>query len=121
MLCSEIMYTEIKCKKCRKIIINASQCSNILINAHHEPLTVSEAECYTILEQNVVFLTEDSVPKWIKQKIEEAEWSKGRINCVNCESRLGGFDFISGTKCQCEKNVVPSIHLIKSKIDLLRT
>lgn len=115
------MYSEVKCKKCRKTIINVLQYHDLLINAHHQPLSACKSECYTITEQNVVFLTEDTLPEWIMQKVQEAEWSKGRLNCTYCESRLGGFDFISGSKCQCAKNVLPAVHLIKSKVDLLRT
>lgn len=115
------MYCEVKCKKCRKTIINSSECSDLLINAHHEPLSASESDCYTVAEQNVVFLTEDTLPEWIMGKVQEAEWSKGRLNCLHCDSRLGGFDFVSGSKCHCTKNVMPAVHLIKSKVDLLKT
>ena len=39
----------------------------------------------------------------------KAGWTKGRLNCPNCQSRLGGFDFVSGADYP--------VHLIKSKID----
>ena len=41
--------------------------------------------------------------------ITQAGWTKGRLNCPNCQSRLGGFDFVSGADYP--------VHLIKSKID----
>merc|ERR1712020_605809 len=49
------------------------------------------------------------MPDWILQKVEEAGWTKGRLNCPQCQSRLGGFDFISGADYP--------VHLIKSKVD----
>ena len=36
-------------------------------------------------------------------------WTKGRLNCPNCQSRIGGFDFVSGADYP--------VHLIKSKVD----
>lgn len=115
------MYTQVKCKKCRKVIIDKTQSVNLFLNAHNLPLDNTESDCPTIAEQKVVFLAEDALPEWIMQKVQEVEWSKARLNCQQCDSRLGGFDFISGNKCECLRNVLPAVHLIKSKVDLLKT
>lgn len=114
------MYNQAKCKKCRRTVLDLGQCPNLFLNAHNKSLDISQDDCRTVVDQNVVFLAEDSLPEWIMQKIREAEWSKGRLNCETCDSRLGGFDFISGNKCECQNNVLPPVHLIKSKVDLSR-
>lgn len=114
------MYTQAKCKKCRKIIVEKNQSSKVFLNAHSEPLNDSETDCPTIADQKVVFLAEEALPEWIMLKIQEAEWCKGRLNCEKCDFRVGGFDFISGSKCGCTKSVLPAVHLIKSKVDLTR-
>lgn len=113
------MYSAVKCKKCRKILVGKTECANLFRNAHNKPLDTSETDCHTIADQNVVFLSEDNLPEWIMQRIQEANWSKGRLNCEQCDLRVGAFDFISGSKCQCLENVLPAVHLIKSKVDLL--
>lgn len=115
------MYNQIKCKKCRNIILNTLECADCLVSAHHQPVNGSVNECHTNEVQSMVFLAEDSLPEWVRKKVEEAQWSKGRLNCVNCDSRIGGFDFISGNKCQCSKeSILPAVHLIKSKVDLVK-
>lgn len=115
------MYTQAKCKKCRKTLLDYPQCSTLFLNAHNQPLGVSQDECLTVANENVIFLREESLPTWIMQKIQEAEWSKGRLNCEHCDSRLGAFDFVSGIKCECSGHVLPPVHLIKSKVDLLKS
>lgn len=115
------MFINVKCKKCRNTIINTLQCPNLLINAHHEPINITNNECHTISNENLIFLTEDLLPDWVMQKIQEAEWSKGKLNCTNCDSKIGGFDFISGIRCECTGNTLPPVHLVKSKVDLVKS
>ncbi|KAJ8933210.1 hypothetical protein NQ314_014157 [Rhamnusium bicolor] len=113
------MYREIKCKNCRKVLFHEMQCKHLFINAHHVPLTRSSDGCATT-EQNNLFLNEEYLPDWITIRIETEKWSKGRLNCPYCDSRVGGFDFVSGAKCTCSIYVLPSIHIIKSKVDLMK-
>lgn len=115
------MPTEVKCKMCRKTIISTSEYPDLLVNAHQQPLHAVGEECDTVAEKNLLFLIEDTLPEWILQKVQEVEWSKGKLNCMYCDSRLGGFNFISRSKCQCLKNIVPAVHLIRSKVDVLVT
>lgn len=110
------MYKDIKCKNCRKNVL--SNPSFVDIENH----TTDEINsCEPCVSDSLLFISEDSLPEKIKNKIEDANWTKGRINCENCGTRLGGFDFISGTKCSCTSNVsLPPVHFIKSKLDLIK-
>lgn len=116
------MYKEIKCKGCRKQIVE-NPLENRLIDAHHTIIPsndTSESECSSIQEDHNIFLKEDLLPEWIKNRIEAEEWSKGRLNCFHCETRIGAFNFINSTKCDCGKHLLPPVHLIKSKVDLIK-
>lgn len=111
------MYLGMKCKKCRNPIFSEQECASLFLNAHNAILTsTNEDECNV---ENVIFLNEDYVPSWIKERIEAENWSKGRINCLQCDSRIGAFNFISGQKCNCSNFVLPFVHIIKSKVDLI--
>ncbi|CAH2000222.1 unnamed protein product [Acanthoscelides obtectus] len=116
------MYSEVKCKKCRKTLFHLQQ-KNFLLNAHHENLSKNTSEmedtCDTVRDENMVHLDENFLPHWISLKIEAEQWSKGRINCPYCDSRIGNFDFVSGSRCECSNSYLPPVHLIKSKIDLV--
>ncbi|KAF4518437.1 hypothetical protein B566_EDAN002090 [Ephemera danica] len=48
---------------------------------------------------------------------EISGWTKGRLNCPQCQARVGGFDFVSGARCPCS-GALPSVHVIRSKADL---
>lgn len=114
------MYCVIKCKKCRKPISDGAQTKELFLNAHSSPLGSSPEECASIQEENNIFLSEEFLPQWIILRIESERWSKGRLNCPSCDSRIGGFDFVSGQKCGCSSHVLPPVHIIKSKVDLLK-
>ncbi|KAG5896773.1 hypothetical protein JTB14_008349 [Gonioctena quinquepunctata] len=114
------MFKEVKCKKCRRTLLTSEQTENLL-NAHNEPLTEISDICETVNVESNVFLNEEHLPDWITLRIEASEWSRGRINCPHCDSRIGAFDYVSGQKCNCSNNVLPPIHIIKSKVDLIRS
>lgn len=110
----------IKCRSCRLILLDSTNTKESLFVCAHNtpcnPFNKSEKDC----DENMIFLNEDSLPNWIQEIIEKHEWSKGRLNCLNCNSRIGSFDFVSGMKCFCDSNVLPPVHLIKSKLDLIK-
>lgn len=114
------MYKDLKCRKCRKSIFDKDQLNNLLLNAHNLPLSAKPDICDTVNEELKIFLKEENIPGWIKPFLEAGEWSKGRINCQYCDSKIGGFDFISGSKCSCYNNVLPSVYIIKSKVDVMK-
>ena len=37
-------------------------------------------------------------------------WTKGKLNCPNCQAKIGGFDFVAGAQYP--------VHIVKSKVDL---
>ncbi|XP_057667232.1 E3 ubiquitin-protein ligase RNF180-like [Diorhabda carinulata] len=114
------MFQEIKCKKCRHTLFNQDTIkNNLILNAHGETTENSNA-CQVIPEEKNIFLNEDCLPSWVKNKIEVEEWSKGRIYCPKCDSRIGAFDYVSGQKCNCLNNLLPPVHIIKSKIDIVK-
>lgn len=112
--------TLIKCRKCRTVITTIS--SHNLLNAHSELFfngaTDAETNCPSIIERTEVYLKEDAIEQWIQNEIEKSGWTKGKLKCVKCSSNVGSFDYISGQKCDCQYFNQPSVHFIKSKIDL---
>jgi len=60
-------------------------------------------------DHNLWTLNQDDLPDWIQLAIDESGWTKGRINCPNCQCRIGAFDFVGGSE--------NPVHLIKSKVD----
>lgn len=112
------MYKNVKCRKCRQVLFGKDECSKIS-NAHNWNVEDS-TPCASITEEKLVFLNEDHLPEWVKSVIEAEQWSKGKLNCFHCNYRIGSFDFVSGMKCDCASFILPSVHLIKSKIDIIK-
>lgn len=105
------MINTIKCKKCRILLCHNTQFVNI-----HD-LTDGK-DCATITEQKLLFINEEAVPEWILSVIKENNWTKGKLHCTDCNTRIGAFDFISGSKCACDNYTLPAIYLIVSKVDV---
>lgn len=101
----------IKCHKCRFILLDdLSLVSNDLS-------TCGSQDCESYNINKCVYLNEEKLPCWIKIRIENEQWTKGRFNCEKCGCRVGAFDYISGRKCDCGKTVLPPVHFIASQID----
>ncbi|CAH2267207.1 jg2935 [Pararge aegeria aegeria] len=80
----------VKCHKCRQVLLsdlsatyNKSRCKDT---------------CSSYNRNNFIYLLEDHLPAWIKVKIEEEQWTKGKLHCENCGCKVGTFDFVSGRK-----------------------
>lgn len=116
---SENQSVTIKCRKCRTILSKGS--SEHLLNAHNEPYS-NESDvtsyCPSVYGRSEIFLTEDGLQPWIKDEIEKSEWTKGKLKCVKCQSNIGSFDFVTCQKCECNRFNQPSVHFIKSKVDV---
>lgn len=69
-----------------------------------------ESKGTTEATTDLYLIKDDALPEWISDRIEEASWTKGRLNCPKCQCRVGGFDFVGGSG--------HPVHLIKSKVDL---
>lgn len=107
------MVESVKCRKCRKDLIDSL--ANV---SSFETEKSCEEGCRTFSEGTLLFLNEEALPEWIKTNVEAEAWMKGKLNCNNCKTRVGGFDFVSGLRCNCRKMVLPTVHLIRSKIDV---
>ncbi|XP_043919795.1 E3 ubiquitin-protein ligase RNF180 [Protopterus annectens] len=55
------------------------------------------------------------IPDWIEREIQKAQWISGKLNCMHCGARLGGFNFVSSIVCSCGLSV--TVHLCKSRTD----
>lgn len=107
-----------KCRKCRLGLLSQES----LLTCHNSPLTKSPIEdqsttCATLT--TVLFVDEQKVQDWMRQQIDEANWTKGRITCPGnrCGARIGSFNFVGGVYCACSKNELPPIQIIRSKVD----
>lgn len=97
----------IKCHKCRHILTDANVTNTV----------GCPAACTSYDIKQFIYLLEEKLPNWIKLKIEEEQWTKGKLHCVNCGSKVGSFDFVSGRKCECGTTVLPSVHFVTSQVD----
>ncbi|KAK7865234.1 hypothetical protein R5R35_012361 [Gryllus longicercus] len=103
----------LKCRKCRKIVLEPPQ---IVVSAHGK-IVNDEEECLSVLQNSLWYLLDDTVPKWISLAVEKDNWTRGKLSCPHCKARLGSFDFVSGSKCHCQKYILPSVHIVKEKVD----
>uniref|UniRef100_A0A8C2X1V7 Ring finger protein 180b n=1 Tax=Cyclopterus lumpus TaxID=8103 RepID=A0A8C2X1V7_CYCLU len=93
--------TMLRCRKCRKGIINSTCLSMV---------DESSAAVCSIWHVNV-----DALPEWILTSVHQAQWTAGKLNCQHCGARLGGFNFIKSSKCPCGRDA--TVHLNKSRMD----
>lgn len=100
----------IKCHKCRQILFEDT-C--IVDNS----LTCDPKTCDSYNIKRFIYISEEKAPDWIKEKIENEQWTKGKLYCEKCHNRIGSFDYISGRKCECGTSVLPPIHLVTSHVD----
>lgn len=111
---------QIKCRKCRTTIMKVSV--DNLLDAHSDKfennLAQIQSDCPTITGRTEIYLNEDALEKWIQDEIEKSEWTKGKLKCIKCTANVGSFDFVAGLKCECKQFNQPSVHFIRSKIDL---
>ncbi|XP_046740701.1 E3 ubiquitin-protein ligase RNF180-like [Diprion similis] len=110
--------TEVKCKRCRKVLFTEE--ATPLLTAHSEVRTgPTHSRCGSGAPEYCLYISEESVPEWIKDAIDKEFWIKGKIHCPHCHSRLGSFDFVNQTKCDCGDCLPPPIRIIHCKVDRL--
>ncbi|KAK3596700.1 hypothetical protein CHS0354_038037 [Potamilus streckersoni] len=68
-------------------------------------------------ENSVWFIDLETSPSWIQNLVTKAKWMKGKLVCPKCQGRLGSFDFIKTLKCPCLNHKLPSIHILKARVD----
>lgn len=109
----------IKCRQCRTILTKTSE--STLLNAHNEICSAdfdAKSNCPSVYSRSEIYLHEDGLEKWIQEEVEKSEWTKAKLKCTKCQSNIGSFDFHSGQKCECRQFNQPSVHFIRSKVDV---
>lgn len=101
----------VKCHKCRQVLLDCLK-RGILNKLPCDPTT-----CQSYDLNKFIYLLEDKLPDWTQEVIEKEEWTKGKLHCPKCTSKVGSFDFISGRKCECGNSQLPAVHFISSQID----
>ena len=48
----------------------------------------------------------------------QSGYTKGKILCHQCGNKLGGFDFVSGTKCECFQVALPPVWISRNRVDI---
>lgn len=130
--------TVYRCKKCRRIVANAS---NILPHSPKEKQiwrhVSKKGNDKTPLPKQIRNL---QMPEAAAKQPEEAKttvevcnktyfieplaWMpdithnvEGKLNCPKCNSKLGSFSWISGCQCPCGSKIAPAFYLVPSKVD----
>lgn len=119
-----------RCKKCRRVIANAS---NVLPHMPKEKQIwrhVSGKGQDKNLKQKKSIEKEkskDDEPKEYCSKIyfvEPLAWMpdimynvEGKLNCPKCATKLGSFSWVSGCQCPCGSKIAPAFYLVPSKVD----
>jgi len=62
---------------------------------------------------NVLNICDENLPQWINDAVEEGSWTKGKLSCPSCGSRVGGFDYVT-------RSSLP-VYIVRSKVDLKLT
>lgn len=139
--------TVYRCKKCRRVVANAS---NILPHKPKEKQIWRHVSCKQRdkisrqikdlektdnhddagvavtkkLANEEVTVTSLEVPCNKTYFLEPLAWMpdilhscEGKLNCPKCNSKLGSFSWISGCQCPCGSKIAPAFYLIPSKVD----
>ncbi|KAJ1521258.1 hypothetical protein ONE63_002941 [Megalurothrips usitatus] len=114
------MAVVLQCGKCRHELIRETPTHSAVLTAHGEESQADPkpdgSKCSDVCQSSHWFLKDTAAP-WISDLISKAEWTKGKLNCPNCDARIGSFDFVSTSKCACRSHVLPAVHFVKSKVD----
>jgi E3 ubiquitin-protein ligase RNF180 len=110
-----------KCGNCRHLLtlpveIVSDQHGQLMRD--QDELKPSEADPECPDERYFIVESQMNQAVWISEQVEIGQWLKGKINCpYGCGAKLGSFNFVVAQKCACQKQLVSSIHLIKSRVD----
>ena len=48
----------------------------------------------------------------------QSSYRKGKICCPKCSCKVGAFDFITPSKCDCGKHVQPPVWIVRNRVDV---
>ncbi|XP_043489154.1 E3 ubiquitin-protein ligase RNF180-like [Polistes fuscatus] len=109
---------EIRCKHCCKNLFQNE--SFTLLSSHNEDINnIEHTECGGDFIEHCLYMSMENLPTWIQKIIDQTSWTKGRLNCPFCNTRLGSFNLVIDTKCNCGTCIMPPIRLIRSKLDVI--
>uniref|UniRef100_A0A914X7M6 Uncharacterized protein n=1 Tax=Plectus sambesii TaxID=2011161 RepID=A0A914X7M6_9BILA len=106
----------IKCRKCRKSLMEASP----------DMLNEDVEACCESVQQILSVSTnadedgssaEIDYPSWINDQFDTAGWIRGKLLCPNCSAKVGAFNFVGGSRCQCRRSLVPSVYFVRAHVD----
>jgi len=92
--------TTLKCRKCRFLLVEQPP---------HKILDTTES-AENLESSNVFNICDENLPQWINDAVEEGNWTKGKLSCPSCGSRIGGFDYVT-------RSSLP-VYIVRSKVDL---
>ncbi|XP_058791767.1 dual specificity protein phosphatase MPK-4-like [Phymastichus coffea] len=126
--------TVYRCKKCRRIVANAS---NILphrqgekqiwrhVSKRYDKMTKTTKIAQKPIEAgnkekegvnnelcNKTYFVEPLA--WMPNILHKVD---GKLCCPKCASKLGSFSWISGCQCPCGSKIAPAFYLVPSKVD----
>ncbi|XP_037548515.1 E3 ubiquitin-protein ligase RNF180 [Nematolebias whitei] len=94
--------TLLRCRRCRRAAVD--------LTASPSAADESSADVCAVWHVSV-----DKLPGWILTSVQQAQWTAGKLNCCNCGARLGGFNFLTRSRCPCGLDT--KVHLNKSRVD----
>ncbi|XP_026667251.1 E3 ubiquitin-protein ligase RNF180-like [Ceratina calcarata] len=108
---------EVKCKHCRKDLFDNERIP--LMTSHGEvKRSCMDVGCGAANSESCSYLPTEMLPEWIEHAINQESWTKGRLHCPNCKNRVGLFNFVNESKCDCNKFIIPPVRITNSKVDI---
>lgn len=99
-----------KCGKCRTTILIDNDGQMLLLDpANVENLDLKSQQ--TGADATLWHLQTDGLPDWVTDAINQSSWTKGKLHCPTCQTKVGSFDFVG------DKSQSSPVHLVKSKVD----
>ncbi|KAA0201217.1 hypothetical protein HAZT_HAZT003906 [Hyalella azteca] len=109
----------VRCIGCRTQLLDSE--NHRLLDAHSAPLhsssTGSEDICPSLKDKSHLYLDAENLPNFAYSAVMESGFTTARLKCPKCSSRIGAFNFVKGCQCGCGAHILPSVHLIFSKVD----
>ncbi|KAL8620962.1 hypothetical protein ACOMHN_044109 [Nucella lapillus] len=112
---------QVKCRKCRHWLMSEES----IVDCHGDSVQGDRAgwDCgpgHDQITHTHLFVSFSVTPPFVLTCVEEACYTQGKITCPKCQGRLGSFDFVrTNRRCACRRSVLPPIHLLRDRVDVL--